>query len=135
MIYNSGYNGATNYGKALADYYNVSSGASSNYAKGLVNGTTSVASAGQTLYVYGYNGVANYGNGGNEYYSLADKFANLFSGGLGSNSALSGSYNSGYKLANEGTWGAYDLNSEFEYVGDMAGQGYVAGIRKNEYKA
>ena len=54
---------------------------------------------------------------------------------MGSNSALSGSYNAGYKLANEGTWGAYDLNSEFEYVGDMAGQGYVAGIRKNEYKA
>lgn len=134
-LYNSGYNGATNYGKALADYYNVSSGASSNYAKGLVNGTTSVASAGQSLYASGYNGANNYGNGGNEYYSLADKLANLFSGGLSSNSALSGSYNSGYKLANEGTWGAYDLNSEFEYVGDMAGQGYVAGIRKNEYKA
>lgn len=134
-LYNSGYNGATNYGKALADYYNVSSGASSNYAKGLVNGTTSVANAGNSLYFYGYNGAANYGNGGNEYYSLADKFANLFSGGLGSNSALSGSYNSGYKLANEGTWGAYDLNSEFEYVGDMAGQGYILGIRKNEYKA
>ncbi len=134
-LYNSGYNGATNYGKALADYYNVSSGASSNYAKGLVNGTTSVASAGQTLYVYGYNGVANYGNGGKEYSNLADNFANLFAGALSSNSALSGSYNSGYKLANEGTWGAYDLNSEFEYVGDMAGQGYVAGIRKNEYKA
>lgn len=134
-LYNSGYNGATNYGKALADYYNVSSGASSNYAKGLMNGTTSVASAGQTLYVYGYNGVANYGNGGKEYSNLADNFANLFAGALSSNSALSGSYNSGYKLANEGTWGAYDLNSEFEYVGDMAGQGYVAGIRKNEYKA
>lgn len=134
-LYNSGYNGATNYGKALADYYNVSSNASSNYAKGLVNGTTSVASAGQTLYVYGYNGVANYGNGGKEYSNLADNFANLFAGALSSNSALSGSYNSGYKLANEGTWGAYDLNSEFEYVGDMAGQGYVAGIRKNEYKA
>lgn len=134
-LYSNGYNGATNYGRAVADYYNVSSNASSSYARGLVNGTTSVANAGQTLYVYGYNGVANYGNGGNEYYSLADKFANLFSGGLGSNSALSGSYNSGYKLANEGTWGAYDLNGEFEYIGDMAGQGYILGIRKNEYKA
>lgn len=134
-LYSSGYNGAANYGRAVADYYNVSSNASSSYARGLVNGTTSVANAGQTLYVYGYNGVANYGNGGNEYFNLADKFANLFSGGLGSNSALSGSYNSGYKLANEGTWGAYDLNSEFEYVGDMAGQGYILGIRKNEYKA
>lgn len=134
-LYNSGYKGATNYGRALADYYNVSSGASKEYAKGLVNGTTSVASAGQTLYVYGYNGVADYGNGGKEYSNLADNFANLFAGALSSNSALSGSYNSGYKLANEGTWGAYDLNSEFEYVGDMAGQGYIAGIRKNEYKA
>lgn len=134
-LYSSGYNGATNYGRAVADYYNVSSNASSSYARGLVNGTTSVANAGNSLYFYGYNGVSNYGNGGNEYYSLADKFANLFSGGLGSNSALSGSYNSGYKLANEGTWGAYDLNSEFEYIGDMAGQGYILGIRKNEYKA
>lgn len=134
-LYSSGYNGATNYGRAVADYYNVSSNASSSYARGLVNGTTSVANAGNSLYFYGYNGAANYGNGGNEYYSLADKFANLFSGGLGSNSALSGSYNSGYKLANEGTWGAYDLNSEFEYIGDMAGQGYILGIRKNEYKA
>ena len=134
-LYNGGYNGATNYGQALADYYNVSSGASSNYAKGLVNGTTGVASAGQSLYASGYNGVSNYGNGGNEYSNLANSFANLFAGALGSNSALSGSYNSGYSLANEGTWGAYDLNSEFEYVGDMAGQGYIAGISKNEYKA
>lgn len=134
-LYSSGYDGATNYGRAVADYYNVSSNASSSYARGLVNGTTSVANAGNSLYFYGYNGAANYGNGGNEYYSLADKFANLFSGGLGSNSALSGSYNSGYSLANEGTWGAYDLNGEFEYIGDMAGQGYILGIRKNEYKA
>ena len=134
-LYQSGYNGVNNYGRAVADYYNVSSNASSSYARGLVNGTTGVANAGQTLYVYGYNGVANYGNGGNEYYSLADKFANLFSGGLGSNSALSGSYNSGYKLANEGTWGAYDLNGEFEYVGEMAGQGYVGGIKRYKYEA
>lgn len=134
-LYNSGYNGATNYGRALADYYNVSSGASSNYARGLVNGTTSVASAGQSLYASGYNGASKNGNGGKEYSNLANSFANLFAGALSSNSALSGSYNSGYKLANEGTWGAYDLNSEFEYVGDMAGQGYIAGIRKNEYKA
>lgn len=134
-LYNSGYNGATNYGRALADYYNVSSGASSNYAKGLVNGTTSVASAGQTLFTSGYNGANNNGSGGSAYSNLANSFANLFAGALGSNSALSGSYNAGYKLANEGTWGAYDLNSEFEYVGDMAGQGYILGIRKNEYKA
>ena len=134
-LYNSGYKGATNYGRALADYYNVSSGASRNYAKGLVNGTTSVASAGQSLYASGYNGANNNGSGGSAYSNLANNFANLFAGALGSNSALSGSYNAGYKLANEGTWGAYDLNSEFEYVGDMAGQGYVAGIRKNEYKA
>lgn len=134
-LYNSGYNGATNYGKALADYYNVSSGASKEYAKGLVNGTTSVASAGQTLYVYGYNGVANYGNGGKEYSNLADNFANLFAGALSSNSALSGSYNSGYKLANKGTWGAYDLNGEYDYVGTMAGQGYILGIQKSKYEA
>ena len=134
-LYNSGYNGATNYGKALADYYNVSSGASKEYAKGLVNGTTSVASAGQTLYVYGYNGVADYGNGGKEYSNLADNFANLFAGALSSNSALSGSYNSGYKLANEGTWGAYDLNGEYDYVGTMAGQGYILGIQKSKYEA
>lgn len=134
-LYNGGYEGATNYGQALADYYNVSSSATNSYVNGLINGVSGAAYAGQSLYASGYNGAANYGYGGNEYYSLADMFANLFSGGLGSNSALSGSYNAGYKLANEGTWGAYDLNGEFEYIGDMAGQGYILGIRKNEYKA
>lgn len=134
-LYNSGYNGATNYGRALADYYKVSSGASSNYARGLVNGTTSVASAGQTLFTSGYNGANNYGNGGKEYSNLANNFANLFAGALSSNSALSGSYNSGYKLANEGTWGAYDQNGEYDYIGTMAGQGYILGIRKSKYEA
>lgn len=134
-VYQTLWNGAYHYGQAPTSFYNASSNVAKKYNDGLKTGVSGAAQAGQSLYVSGYNGASNYGNGGNEYYSLADKLANLFSGGLSSNSALSGSYNSGYKLANEGTWGAYDLNGEFEYVGDMAGQGYILGIRKNEYKA
>jgi len=134
-FYKTVYGGVTNQGKGVESFYKTSSNMSKRYNDGLKTGISGASSAGESLYNSGYNGANNYGNGGKEYSKLADNFANLFAGALSSNSALSGSYNSGYELANEGTWGAYDLNSEFEYVGDMAGQGYVAGIRKNEYKA
>ena len=134
-IYQTLWNGAYHYGQAPISFYNASSNVAKKYNDGLKTGVSGAAQAGQSLYESGYNGASNYGYGGYEYSNLADNFARLFANALGSNSALSGSYNSGYKLANEGTWGAYDLNSEFEYVGDMAGQGYVLGIRKNEYKA
>ena len=134
-LFGSSYNGASNYGTSDVYFYNTSAMASRSFIEGMYNNLSGANYAGQSLYTSGYNGASNNGNGGYEYSNLANNFANLFTSSLGSNSALSDSYNAGYKLANEGTWGAYDLNSEFEYVGDMAGQGYVLGIRKNEYKA
>lgn len=134
-IYNVAWNGVTRNGDGIVGFYNASSDMAKRYNDGLKTGVSVAKNAGKQLYNSAYSGASNNGYGGNAFSSLADGFARLFSNALGSNSALSGSYNSGYKLANEGTWGAYDLNSEFEYVGDMAGQGYILGIEKNEYKA
>lgn len=134
-LFSSSYNGASNYGTSDVYFYNTSAMASRSFIEGMYSNLSGANYAGQSLYESGYNGASKNGNGGYEYSNLADNFANLFANALSSNSALGGSYNSGYKLANEGTWGAYDLNGEYDYVGTMAGQGYILGIQKSKYEA
>lgn len=133
-LYRTAYNGTNNNGSGSRNFGSVGTNLAGAFSSALGSQTSknNAYNSGYSLSASGVNGAKSYGNG---YSNIATEMANLFANALGSKSALSGSYNSGYNLANEGTWGAYDLNGEFEYIGDMAGQGYILGIRKNEYKA
>ena len=133
-LYRTAYNGTNNNGSGSRNFGSVGTNLANAFSSALGSQASknNAYNSGYQLSVQGVYGARGFSNG---YSNIAIDMANLFAGSLSSNPSLSKSYNAGYKLANEGTWGAYDLNGEFEYVGDMAGQGYVAGIRKNEYKA
>lgn len=133
-LYRTAYNGTNSNGSGTKNFGNIGTSFAGSFSSALGSQTSknNAYNSGYQLSAQGASGIGAYRNG---YSNIANDMANLFAGALGSKSALSGSYNSGYNLANEGTWGAYDVNDEFGYIGEMAGQGYVLGIKRYKYEA
>ena len=128
-LFSSAMKGVNNNGSGNSRFKGISTILASNYANGFLSGTTSAKNAGAQLYSSAYSGVssntANFSNLGN---SLANAFANA----LGSQKSKNNAYNSAWDMANNGSNGAYSLQGDYYWTGEMAGQGYVAGI--GEYR-
>ena len=133
-LYKTALNGVNGNGTASTEFANVGSNMTKAFNSGLVASgvITNSYNAGAKVSRYGYEGMdANT----NAYNNIAYKLANLFTGGLGSSENASKAYTAGAKLSNEGSWGTTEYNDDYYYTGDMAGQGFILGIRKHEYEA
>lgn len=128
-IYNTIWKGVTNNGNANSRFKSVSSSMASSYVSGLLSGTPLAKSAGTQLYSSAYSGVSS---NTTNFSNLGSTLANAFASALGSQKSKNNAYNSAWSMANEGSIGAYGLYGDYVWTGEMAGQGYVAGI--GEYR-
>lgn len=133
-LYKTALNGINNNGTASTNFANLGSNMTRAFTSALASqgSLNNAYNAGYKVSQFGYEGA----NANTVAYSnIADSLANLFSSALGSSANRSKAYSAGSYLSNEGSWGTTEYNDDYYYTGDMAGQGFVLGIRKHEYNA
>ena len=133
-LYKTALNGVNNNGTASTNFANLGSNMTRAFTSALASqgSLNNAYNAGYKVSQFGYEGAnAN----AVAYSNIADSLANLFSSALGSSANRSKAYSAGSYLSNEGSWGTTEYNDDYYYTGDMAGQGFVLGIRKHEYNA
>ena len=133
-LYKTALNGVNNNGTASTNFANLGSNMTRAFTSALASqgSLNNAYNAGYKVSQFGYEGA----NANTVAYSnIANSLANLFSSALGSSANRSKAYSAGSYLSNEGSWGTTEYNDDYYYTGDMAGQGFVLGIRKHEYNA
>ena len=134
-IFDKIFKGINNDGYATGSVYESGANLSISYADGLQSGKYEVSNAGQELFTSGYNGANDNGQGAQKYGDIAEGMSYLFASALGSKVSKDRAYDAGYSMANEGSWGAYDLQDDYEWTGDQAGRGYILGIMAHKLEA
>ena len=134
-IYDTLFKGVNNDGNGSASMYQSGSSLSMSFADGLHSGKYEVNEAGKELFDSGYNGANDNGQGAQKYNDIAEGMSRLFASALGSKVSKDRAYDAGYSMANEGSWGANDLQDDYEWTGDQAGRGYILGIMAHKLEA
>lgn len=105
------------------------------YADGMNSKIGAINTAGNNAFNSGLNGVGADGKGGQMFYNTAANEAYKFAMGISSTKAKNDAYNSGAALSYQGDKGARWWISDWINAGNSSGQGYIAGVKKNERAA
>lgn len=105
------------------------------YADGMNSKIGAVNTAGNNAFNSGLNGVGADGKGEQKFYNTAANEAYKFAMGISSTKAKNDAYNSGAALSYQGDKGARWWISDWINAGNSSGQGYIAGVKKNERAA
>ena len=134
-IYDTIFKGVNDNGNGTASMYQSGANLSISYVDGLSTGKVEANNAGKELFNSGYNGANDNGQGAQKYNDIAEGMSRLFASALGSKESKDRAYDAAYSMANEGSWGAYDVQEDFEWTGDQAGRGYILGIMAHKLEA
>ena len=128
-LFESAYNGANNNGNAANEFSAIADNLATLFANALGSETAKnkAYNAGSSLSKKGAEGARAYKS---DYSYVATELATAFADSMASTSMLNKVYKAAAELSNEGTWGAISYLDDYEYAGEMAGQGFINGMRE-----
>jgi len=128
-LFEYAYNGANNNGNAANEFSVIADNLATLFANALgsENAKNKAYNAGSSLSKKGAEGAKAYKS---DYSYVATELATAFADSMASTSMLNKVYKAAAELSNEGTWGAISYLDDYEYAGEMAGQGFINGMRE-----